>query len=147
VESDGKRYGPFNPTGGPIPLHRFRKYKKTRAEKRADTIEALAREINLSKDALSSDTRIAEAFERKIPDNTRFITFKDPDPFNEFTYPNIIAAKKAISEYLGIPLAKLDPDQLATINDFLSKSLKKRDVMDKIKTYFRAQRQGGRHVK
>jgi hypothetical protein len=140
VESNGKRYGPFHPAGGPIPLHRYRTFKKTKAEKRADAIETLAREISLSKKALTSDTRILEAFERKIPENTRFIKFQDPDPFNEFTYPNTIEAKKAISEYLGIPLSKLDSDQLEQINVILSESLKKKDVIDKVRSHFRDKR-------
>jgi hypothetical protein len=146
VELDGKRYGPFHPAGAPIPLHRFRRYKKTRAEKRADTIEKLAREISLSKDALSVDTRVSEAFIKDIPDNTRFVEFQDPDPFNEFTFPNIIEAKKAIADYLGIPLSKLGPEQLEKINSILSDTLRKKDVMDKIRGYFREQRQGGLHV-
>jgi hypothetical protein len=146
VELEGKRYGPFHPAGAPIPLHRFRRYKKTRAEKRADTIEKLAREISLSKDALSVDTRVSEAFRRDVPGNTRFVEFQDPDPFNEFTFPNIIEAKKAIADYLGIPLSKLGPEQLEKINSILSETLKKKDVMDKIRSYFREQRQGGLHV-
>jgi hypothetical protein len=147
VELEGKRYGPFHPAGAPIPLHRFRRYKKTRAEKRADTIEKLAREISLSKDALSVDTRVSEAFKRDVPGNTRFVEFQDPDPFNEFTFPNIIEAKKAIADYLGIPLSKLGPEQLEKINSILSDTLRKKDVMDKIRSYFREQRQGGLHVK
>src|SRR5262249_39417792 len=37
--------------------------------------------------------------------------FTDPDPFQEFAYPNVLAAKRAIADYLAIPLAKLPPEQ------------------------------------
>jgi hypothetical protein len=125
VEAEGRRYGPFHPSGGPIPLHRYRKYKKSRAEKRADAIEALAREISLSKNALATDSRVAQALGRALPDDTNFIKFQNPDPFDEFTYPNTIDAKKAISEYLGIPLSRLNAEQLEMINAILSDTLKK----------------------
>jgi hypothetical protein len=140
VEADGRRYGPFHPSGGPIPLHRYRKYKKSRAEKRADAIEALAREISLSKNALAFDSRLSQALGRALPNDTNFIQFQDPDPFNEFTYPNTIEAKKAISEYLGTPLSRLDADQLEMINAILCDTLKKKEVMDKIRVCFRSQR-------
>jgi hypothetical protein len=147
VEFEGNRFGPYYSSGGPIPLNRFRKFKKTRAEKRADTIEQLSREISLSKEALSSDTRASEAFGRKIPEDTPFVQFQDPDPFNEFEYPNTIEAKKAIADYLGIPLSKLDSDKLKVIDDILASSLRKKEVMEKVRTHFRAQFQGGRYVK
>jgi hypothetical protein len=35
--------------------------------------------------------------------------FTDPDPFQELAYPNVLAAKRAIADYLPIPLAKLPP--------------------------------------
>ena len=41
VEFEDKRYGPYQPVTGPIPLHRFRSFKKTAAEKRADSIGGL----------------------------------------------------------------------------------------------------------
>ena len=42
VEHGEKRFGPYLPVGGPIPLHRYRAFKKTAGQKRADRIEALA---------------------------------------------------------------------------------------------------------
>jgi hypothetical protein len=42
VEHGEKRFGPYAPVGGPIPLHHYRSFKKTRAQTRADRIEALA---------------------------------------------------------------------------------------------------------
>lgn len=102
----------YQPAGGPIPLHRFRKFKKTQAEERADAIEVLARELDLPKKAPEMDTRTLEALRRDLPLDSRFVEFHDPDPFQELCYPSVIQAKKAIADYLGIPLAKLDPVQL-----------------------------------
>lgn len=31
VEHGDRRYGPYGPVGGPIPLHKYRKHQKTRA--------------------------------------------------------------------------------------------------------------------
>ncbi len=44
VEFSDRRYGPFYPVDGPIPLHRYRKHKKTKTEERADRIADLAKE-------------------------------------------------------------------------------------------------------
>ena len=36
---------------------------------------------------------------KKLPTDTIIQKFKDPDPFQEFAFPNTIEAKKAISDY------------------------------------------------
>ena len=41
VEHGEHRYGPYPPAGGPIPLHRYRRFKKTATQQRADRIEDL----------------------------------------------------------------------------------------------------------
>ena len=38
VEHGEERFGPFRPVGGPIPLHRYRKHRKSRREVRADQV-------------------------------------------------------------------------------------------------------------
>jgi hypothetical protein len=147
VEFDGKYFGPYQPSGGPIPLHRYRSYKKTPSEKRADAIEKLAEELYLPKEALTLDTRTAEVLQRRLPEETQFIEFEDPDPFQEFTYPNVIQAKMAISDYLGIPLAKLREDEIEKINNILAETLNKKEVMEKIRVFFRPQFRRGKYVK
>jgi hypothetical protein len=49
-------------------------------------------------------------------------------------YPSILAAKKAISNYLGLPMGKLEPDHLAKINAIVSKTLTKNEVIENIRT-------------
>ena len=143
VEFGERRFGPYHPVGGPIPLHRFRKFKKTQAEKRADAIEKLARELDLPKKVLEMDSRTQEALRRELPEDSPFVEFRDPDPFQEFHYSSPIEAKKAIAEHLGLPLAKLDPAQLAKINEILSATLNKKDVIEAVRNLFRLSNKGG----
>src|SRR5919108_4441152 len=53
VEHGDKRYGPYAPIDGPIPLHRYRSFKKTRSQQRAERIEDLAKQLSLPRAALS----------------------------------------------------------------------------------------------
>ena len=53
VEWRDKRFGPYRPSGGPIPLHRYRKRKKSAREKRAETVAALAAQLSIPKSAAS----------------------------------------------------------------------------------------------
>jgi hypothetical protein len=138
VELGDKRYGPFNPVGGPIPLHRYRAFKKTRSDQRADRIEALAEKLALPKVALADMSvqmhfHAAEAKKAKEP-------FCDPDPFQELTFPNAIAAKKAIAEYLCMPLAKLSPDRLREIDVILAETMSKMQVLEMVKDRFKSLR-------
>jgi hypothetical protein len=57
IEHGEEKLGPFRPGDGPIPLHKFRAMRKTKADKRADIIEKLAKEIALPKAALTVDSR------------------------------------------------------------------------------------------
>ena len=67
-------------------------------------------------------------------------TFTDPDPFQEFAYPNVLAAKRAIADHLAIPLAKLPPEQLDWINTLVDTTLNKKEVIEQVEEYF------GRHT-
>ncbi len=133
VEHEEQKYGPYSPIGAPIPLHRYRRFKKTRSQKKADNIEYLAKQLNLPNTALgivefpTDDPKIIE-FPRQ--------SFIDPDPFGELIFPNVITAKKAIADYLGKPLAKLTPEQMDEIDGILDHTLKKKEVMKEIKEYF-----------
>ena len=40
VEHGDRRYGPYAPSGGPIPLHRYRSFKKTARQQRVDRLDA-----------------------------------------------------------------------------------------------------------
>ncbi|NOR23583.1 MAG: DDE-type integrase/transposase/recombinase [Desulforhopalus sp.] len=147
IEHGEKKSGPFYPDDGPIPLHKFRAVRKTKAEKRADSIEKLAEEIALPKNALTDDNRTAAALMRCLSEGTAVIEFKDPDPFQEFTYPGILEAKIAIANYLGIPLAKLPEEDRQKIDVILADTLLKKEIIDEVRCYFRQQRKGVKDVK
>lgn len=142
VEKDGQRYGPFHPVDGPIPLHRYRKFKKSKREERTERIEALAKHLGLPRAALERNSELQfldldDATVRPV-----LIPFQDPDPFGEFTYPTVLAAKRAIADYLGKPLAKLSENDLAFIDTLVSETLSKLEITARIRRYFYPQRPG-----
>jgi hypothetical protein len=139
VEHGERRFGPYTPVGGPIPLHRYRRFKKTRTEKRAERVEALAARLQLPRTALDGGTvTLAESTDRPAPQAQ---PFRDPDPFQELRYPNAIAAKKAVARTLGIPLARLAADRIAALDALLSETLDKPAIEDFVRTHLKRQRE------
>jgi hypothetical protein len=137
VEHSDKRYGPYSPIGGPIPLHKFRTHKKTRYEQRAERVETLAGKLELPRAAVIGEIK-PEAPEESLPLASKTtIPFADPDPFQEFTYPNAVMAKRAISDYLGIPLARLSAEQISAIEAMLASTMNKREIMSWVKQHLR----------
>ena len=131
-------------SAGPIPLHRYRKIKKTKTEKRLERLEALAEELVLGepeddgREALSLNEPTAGLPSRP---------FQDPDPFHEIGFANGIKARLAIADYLGKPLALLTQAQKDWIDALLEETLEKQTVMQRVRAYFRPhQGQEGSHV-
>lgn len=137
IEHEQERYGPYQPVGGPIPLHRYRRFKKTKQEQRAERIEALADQLQLPKAALEDDPRLQNP---TSPITLPAQPFIDPDPFQELAFPGVIAAKKVIADYLGMPLAKLPAEQLDFINTLVAETLDKQTVMARVREYFKTMR-------
>lgn len=139
VEKDLQRYGPFYPVDGPIPLHRYRKFKKTRTQERADRIAALASKLGLPRAALDKNTDLqflVEQVDKYKSLELPVTPFNDPDPWKEFTYPTALFAKRAIAEYLGQPLAKLSGEQRAFIDALLAQTLNKKAIMEQVRQHF-----------
>jgi len=135
VEHGDKRFGPYLPDGGPIPLHRYRAFKKTALEKQTDRIEELAAKLSLTRAAV---TGLPHSFTDLVSEpQVSTVAFADPDPFQEIQYPNAMAAKRAIADYLGMPLAKLSAEQLAEINGIVGTTLDKKQVLDQVRRLFR----------
>jgi len=132
VEHGEHRYGPYAPSGGPIPLHRYRSLKKTHSQQRADRLEALAEQLTLPQAALSEVPTLSATFPTFAPVTQ---PFADPDPFHELTFRSVLDAKRAIADHLGMPLAKLAPDQLATLNVLLNATLAKHMVWDHVRQH------------
>lgn len=143
VEYNDEKFGPFEPIGGLSTLHRFRKFKKTKSEERADRISALAKQLELPRSALEGNRDLIFIVDNAASEQPISVLnlpkaqpFRDPDPFQEFTYPNVIAAKLAIADLLGQPLAKLVPEQRQFIDELLGESLNKRHIIDRVERYF-----------
>ena len=56
VEFDADKFGPYRPVSGPIRLHRYRAFKRGKADERADRIRALADQLDLPISALATCT-------------------------------------------------------------------------------------------
>lgn len=125
VERGDQRYGPYTPVGGPIPLHRYRSFKKTKTQRRTERIEALAEQLTLPESVWGGVAPAAAT--RPAP---MAVAFVDPDPFQELSYPNPVAAKRAIADYLNVPLAKLPAEAMDQLDAALADSLRKADVID-----------------
>lgn len=144
IECGDKRFGPYHPAGGPIPLHRYRARQKTRGEERADRIAALAERLGLPRAALEGDPDLAAMTPPTAPAPARpqpaRTPFADPDPFQELAFPNAIRAKLAIADLLGRPLARLSDEERAWINGLLAETLAKAVVMARVRERFLAPR-------
>ncbi|MYF77401.1 MAG: transposase family protein [Acidobacteria bacterium] len=133
VEFQDRRYGPYSPSGGPIPLHRYRRPRKSEVQRRADRIGDLARVISVPRAALSGgDGRLAHAADIV---ELRSQAFVDPDPYGQFTYASRLDALRGISDMLHLPLARLAEDDLAFVNELVGRTLEKavirQEVMDR----------------
>lgn len=135
VEHGERRYGPYTPVGGPIPLHRYRARQKTKGEERADRIAALAERLGLPRAALEGNPDLVGPSTPPRPEPAR-VPFADPDPFEEIAYPNVIRAKLAIADLLGRPLARLSDEDRAWINGVLTETLGKAVIVARVRERF-----------
>ncbi len=135
VEHGERRFGPYTPVGGPIPLHRYRSHKKTRSEDRADRIAALADRLGLPRAALDGNPDIAVP---ATPDRREIarVPFTDPDPYHEITFENAVRAKLAIADLLSRPLARLSGEEREWINSLLAETLSKSAVLARVRERF-----------
>jgi hypothetical protein len=70
------------------------------------------------------------AWEAPLPSTDKpTIPFADPDPFQEFVYANAVTAKRAIADYLGMPLARLAAEQNQAIDAMLAQTMNKREII------------------
>jgi len=132
VEHGERHYGPYAPSSGPIPLHRYRRVTHTRTQQRADRIEALAERLSLPQAALSDRPALSASLSAFAPATQ---PFADPDPFHELAFPSALEAKRAIADHLGLPLAKLSSEQLAVLNTLLSTTLAKQIVWEHVRRH------------
>ena len=134
VEWNDKRYGPYRPEGGPIPLHRYRKRKPSPREKRAEAVANLAKQISLPRTALSGSGFESVPAE-VVPLPT--VKFVDPDPWGQITYENELSARRGISYLLDRPLAELSSDDRVFVGELVGRTLNKAEIETAVKERFR----------
>ncbi len=136
VEFGGERFGPYQPVSGPIPLGRYRAFKRSKSMERADRIRQLAGQVGVPIAALSGEdvqlVKPVDAGNEVIPSQ----------PFEsqiilEAHFPNGVTAKLAIADDLGLPLSKLGAEDRAFIEQVLAETLVRRVVFERIRSYFR----------
>lgn len=136
VEHRDQRFGPFGPIDGPIPLHRYRSLRKYAGNERIERIEALAEKLGLPRAALEKMSPLppSAASTTSAPAS---IPFVDPDPFNELRFASPLAAKLAIADYLGRPLAQLTDEDRAYVDALIHDTLDRRTVIACVRGYFK----------
>ncbi|MFO3661094.1 MULTISPECIES: DDE-type integrase/transposase/recombinase [Pseudomonas syringae group genomosp. 2] len=138
AELDGERFGPYYPVSGPIPLHRYRAFKRGKVDERSERIRSLADQLGLPIAALAgNDVRLTPP---AVPVELPRQPF-DADA-HEYHFPSVIAGKLAIANELAQPLAKLAVVDQAFIHQVLSETLIRRVVLDRVRGYFRHKKTG-----
>lgn len=114
-------------------LGRYRAFKKTQNDEKADRIRQIADQLGLSIAALAGQGV------EIVPASTPVELPKQP--FNvdaqEIEYPTVIAAKLAIAADIGIPLAKVSEADRAFIDKVLAETLIRRHVLQRVRDYFK----------
>jgi hypothetical protein len=139
VEFDGVKFGPYRPVSGPIPLHRYRAFKRGKAEERADRIRVIADHLSLPMSALSgNDVQLSPSTVAVLLPHQPF----DAEA-HEYRFPTVIAAKLAIADELATPLTKLAAEDRMFIDQVLAESLMRSAVLARVRNYFRHQKHSG----
>jgi hypothetical protein len=134
VERGDERFGPFPPVGGAIPLHRYRKHRKSRREIRADQVAALADRLVLPRAAVTGEDGVV-VIHPAVP-AVAVRPFRDPDPFHELAFASPLAARRAIADEVRLPLAKLSDEDRAFIDALLARTLARAEVMAAVREHF-----------
>lgn len=132
VEFEGERSGPYVPVSGPIPLHRWRAFKRGKVAETAERLRALADQIGVPISALSGhDLRlVAPTQAATVPSQP----FPDPTPLDCFA--SRTAAKLAIADEIATPLARLSASDRAFIDGVLAQTLVRSVVIAQVRTHF-----------
>ena len=111
VEFEGKRFGPYQPSRGAVPLYRYRKYQKSRAEERLDKVVQLADQLGLPRAVVTGGDRPLPSLPpAAAPMQVRRAPF--PEPEADAAFATSLAARLAISVQLSRPLGSLpEPDR------------------------------------
>ena len=136
VEFEGKRFGPYQPSRGAVPLYRYRKYQKSRAEERLDKVVKLADQLGLPRAAIAGGDRPLPS----LPPGAVSLTVPRtpfPEPAADVAFPTPLAAKLAISVQLSRPLGSLPESDRAFIDTLLAETLDRDTVALRVREHFR----------
>ena len=136
VEFEGKRFGPYQPSRGAIPLYRYRKYQKSRAEERLDKVVKLADQLGLPRAAVSGGDRPLPS----LPASATVLPVRTTpfaEPIVDTAYANSHEARMAISRQLSRPLGSLPAADLAFIGELLGTTLHKAEVTERVREHFK----------
>jgi hypothetical protein len=142
VEHDGKRYGPFEPSRGAVPLYRYRKYQKSKIEERLDKVVRLADQLGLPRATLTGGDRPLPS----LPPSTAGLPVRRtpfPEPVVETAYPTGLAARHAIVDQLRRPLGSLPEADRGFIDTLLGETLDKTIIADRVRERFQTRRKEG----
>ncbi|MDR3735440.1 MAG: IS481 family transposase [Acidobacteriaceae bacterium] len=140
VERGEERFGPFQPVGGAIPLHRYRKHRKSRRESRAEQVAEMAGKLVLPRAAVSGEDGVV-VIRPAAPVAVQ--PFQGPDQFHEFAFANPLAARRAIADEIRLPLAKLSDDDRAFIDALLARTLARPEILAAVRERFPQGQKGG----
>ena len=104
VEFRERRFGPYPPGGGAIPLHRYRKPRASASQKRADRIGDLASKLSVPRAALNGVGGIP-ARAAVLP--LRGQPFVDPHPHGQLTCGSRLDALRGVSNLLNAEIMAL----------------------------------------
>ena len=126
---------PYQPSRGAIPLYRYRKYQKSRAEERLDRVVQLADQLGLPRRALSGGDRPLPSLS---PGATAMALRSTPFPETptDAAFPSRLAARFAIADLLGHPLGRLGPEDLGFIDTLLSETLVRDLIISRVRDRF-----------
>ena len=136
VEFEGRRFGPYQPSRGAIPLYRYRKYQKSRTEERLDKVVKLADQLGLPRAAVSGGDRPLPS----LPASATILPVRTTpfaEPIADTAYANSHEARMAISRQLSRPLGSLPAADLAFIGELLGTTLDKADVTKRVREHFK----------
>jgi len=142
VEFQGQKHGPFYPAAGPIPLHTYRSFKKTKIEKHIDKVEILAKQLFLPRSVLTgqfgSDLKLIQQAKLVASDDKPqvFVLFEDNNAEMAY-FKTKIEAKLAIAKLLGKPLATVSEAQRLELDNLVNESLHKATLLAKAREFFK----------
>jgi hypothetical protein len=136
IEHNEQRFGPYKPSGGPIPLHRYRKAAKSQIDERADRVAALADQLGLPRATLDGSGAAMRLAPPQAGAAPVFRQFAGPDPFQQLAFPSPLAARHAIADEIGQPLARLSTDDRRFIDNLVRTTLDKAEILSRVQERF-----------